>query len=306
MALPVVPIATTDSESQIRTKIAELATEVNALGAGGGGGGATNLSYTPSATNGIVASDTGTDATIPLATTTNAGLLSPAEKARVTLDPTRFVTLFSDCMSITEGGDFAITLISSGSLSTPNALPDRIGLVRFRDSTTAGGGVKIGTDAASIRIQGGGVFETAFQWRDTRTTALAMIGLHSSVTSALPQNGVNFHLVGTATGFTLTGRTSTAGTESISGTSFTGTSDTWYNLRLEINANATSVTYSVLDATRASTLWTDTLTTNIPTGSTNTVGVAVLACETTTDANPANGIMEVDWIRFGINRTLAR
>ncbi len=41
---------------------------------------ATNLGYTPSPTNGIVTSDTGTDATIPLADGTNAGLLTPAEK----------------------------------------------------------------------------------------------------------------------------------------------------------------------------------------------------------------------------------
>ena len=41
----------------------------------GGGGGATNLGYTPSgASNGIVTSSTGTDATIPLANGTNAGL----------------------------------------------------------------------------------------------------------------------------------------------------------------------------------------------------------------------------------------
>lgn len=40
--------------------------------------GTTNLSYTASPTNGIVVSDTGTDATIPLANGTNAGLLSPA------------------------------------------------------------------------------------------------------------------------------------------------------------------------------------------------------------------------------------
>ncbi len=46
----------------------------------GAGGGATNLGYTPSPTNGIVTSDTGTDATIPLADGTNAGLLTPAEK----------------------------------------------------------------------------------------------------------------------------------------------------------------------------------------------------------------------------------
>ena len=49
----------------------------------GGGGGATNLAYTPSSTNGIVTSDTGTDATIPLADVTNAGLLTPSEKTKI-------------------------------------------------------------------------------------------------------------------------------------------------------------------------------------------------------------------------------
>ena len=46
---------------------------------GGGGGGATNLSYTASPTNGVVNSDTGTDATIPLASGTNAGLMAPTQ-----------------------------------------------------------------------------------------------------------------------------------------------------------------------------------------------------------------------------------
>ena len=44
-----------------------------------GGTGSTNLAYTPSSTNGIVTSDTGTDATVPLADATNAGLLKPAK-----------------------------------------------------------------------------------------------------------------------------------------------------------------------------------------------------------------------------------
>lgn len=54
----------------------------------GGGGGATNLGYTPSSTNGIVTSDTGTDATIPLADATNAGLLTPVEKTKIANIPT--------------------------------------------------------------------------------------------------------------------------------------------------------------------------------------------------------------------------
>jgi len=48
------------------------------------GGGTTNLTYTASPTNGTVNSDTGTDATIPLADVTNAGLITPAEKAKLT------------------------------------------------------------------------------------------------------------------------------------------------------------------------------------------------------------------------------
>jgi len=48
-----------------------------------GGGGSTNLSYIPGVSNGIVTSSTGTDATIPLADTTNAGLFSAADKTKL-------------------------------------------------------------------------------------------------------------------------------------------------------------------------------------------------------------------------------
>lgn len=50
-----------------------------AVGSAGGSGDNTNLGYTSSPTNGIVTSDTGTDATLTLATETNAGLLAPAD-----------------------------------------------------------------------------------------------------------------------------------------------------------------------------------------------------------------------------------
>jgi hypothetical protein len=46
--------------------------------------GATNLSYTPSPTNGIVTSDSGTDATLTLGDATNAGLLAPADFTKLT------------------------------------------------------------------------------------------------------------------------------------------------------------------------------------------------------------------------------
>lgn len=55
-------------------------------------GGATDLAYTPSPTNGIVTSSTGTDATLPLADATDAGLLKPA-------DFTQLSTLATDLAS---------------------------------------------------------------------------------------------------------------------------------------------------------------------------------------------------------------
>lgn len=49
----------------------------------GGGTGTTNLAYTASPTNGIVTSDTGTDATIPAGSATNASLMLPADKTKL-------------------------------------------------------------------------------------------------------------------------------------------------------------------------------------------------------------------------------
>lgn len=51
---------------------------------GGGASGTTNLGYTPAAGQGTVTSDTGTDAVIPAATSTFAGLLLPEEKDKLT------------------------------------------------------------------------------------------------------------------------------------------------------------------------------------------------------------------------------
>jgi hypothetical protein len=48
-----------------------------------GSDGVTNLSYTAGVSNGVVTSDTGTNATIPLADGTNAGLFSAAEKSKL-------------------------------------------------------------------------------------------------------------------------------------------------------------------------------------------------------------------------------
>ena len=80
-------------------------------------GGSTNLSYTASPTNGIVVSNTGTDATIPLADGTNAGLLTPAEKTKLsntsgTNTGDQTITLTSDVTG-SGTGSFATTIATN-------------------------------------------------------------------------------------------------------------------------------------------------------------------------------------------------
>jgi hypothetical protein len=78
------------------------------LGESGGGGGATNLGYIGSPINGIVTSDTGADATLPLADGTNAGLLKPAK--------------FTLLESITEAFTTALKTTYDGVVTGYNAL----------------------------------------------------------------------------------------------------------------------------------------------------------------------------------------
>lgn len=49
----------------------------------GSGGGGSNLAYVPGVSSGVITSDSGADATIPLADGTNAGLMSASEKTKL-------------------------------------------------------------------------------------------------------------------------------------------------------------------------------------------------------------------------------
>jgi len=78
-------LATSKQDTLVSATNIKTINGVSVLGAGDlvVTGGATNLSFTPSPTNGTVTSDTGTDATISLADGTNAGLITPAEKTSI-------------------------------------------------------------------------------------------------------------------------------------------------------------------------------------------------------------------------------
>lgn len=79
-------------------------------------GGATNLSASPSATNVVITSDTGNDATIPAADGTNAGLMLPAQFTKL---GNLSVTAPTDLDAIRGASHAAVTL---GGSATTNPL----------------------------------------------------------------------------------------------------------------------------------------------------------------------------------------
>ena len=67
------------------------------------GAGVTNLGYTASATDGTVTSDTGTDATVPAGSETNASLMLPADKTKL-----NGIEAISDLIVVKTASDFGI------------------------------------------------------------------------------------------------------------------------------------------------------------------------------------------------------
>lgn len=91
--------------------------------AAGGGGGATNLAVTASPTGVTVTSDTGTDAAIPLANGTNAGLMAPAQHTKLGDLPT--------------AGDLAAALNGKANSSHTHSIGNVTGLATALDGKAA-------------------------------------------------------------------------------------------------------------------------------------------------------------------------
>lgn len=75
-------------------------------------GGTTNLAYSPGAGNGVVTSDTGTDATIPAADGTNAGLMVPTQFNKLS---NISITQAVDLDAVESASHAAVTLAGSAN-----------------------------------------------------------------------------------------------------------------------------------------------------------------------------------------------
>lgn len=107
--------------------------------------GATNLTYTASPTNGTVNSDTGTDATIPLADTTNAGLLSPSDKTKLN---NTSGTNSGDNATNTTSNNYADGKVANDMVASTSVAPSKTAVKNYIDTA----------DALKANLSGGNSF----------------------------------------------------------------------------------------------------------------------------------------------------
>jgi hypothetical protein len=136
-----------------------------------------------------------------------------------------------------------------------------------------------------------------------RTTQAIRLGYDDSATSAAPTDGVWLEIVGNGTGVVISGKTASNSTSSTTSSTYTLAISTWVSATVEINSNASLVTYT-LRSEAGAVIWTDTLATNIPTGSSRNTTPHMIGTESTTDA--AALMFHLDYACYSINRILNR
>jgi hypothetical protein len=144
--------------------------------AAGGGVGTTNLSYIASASNGVVVSDTGIDATLPLVNSTNAGLATPAmfnathvamttidgasidfvtsgvNNQTVTAEIVGYVSAVAGTVLTKTAGGVTWSTVSGGSPTTGDLTAQINGAASTQISVTGGVNSVIGASGAVVNV----------------------------------------------------------------------------------------------------------------------------------------------------------
>jgi hypothetical protein len=208
-----------------------------------------------------------------------------------------------ECFSNTTpgAGEFASGAVNGGScINSGLANANHPGVIAFRDAaTTANSGFRMTALSDSIIIGGGELAVSVFNLRSARSTQTVRFGILETTDNTTPTKGVWLEMVGNGTGVVITGKTVNGGAITSSGTTYTAAVSTWYSARIELTS-ASSATFTVYNASGTS-LWTDTIATAVPTGAT---GFGIIAYDASADGPTV--MLDLDYIRFEINRTLTR
>jgi hypothetical protein len=179
----------------------------------------------------------------------------------------------------------------------------RSGVQSITTSSSTNSGYNIAT-ATSFYLRGGEISNAILSLTNVIAVTSMRFGFgdFSGPTVAV-SNGVYFECTATNGGsIIIDGRTAASSSRSTTGTSFTATANTFYHLRLSLSADRSTATFTVYDESGTS-LWTNTLTANIP--ATTTVLNHCLRCTNTTTTS-GQVILNADYMDYIIPFTTVR
>lgn len=188
--------------------------------------------------------------------------------------------------------------ISAGTFAAGTSTASHPGVIAFSSSGTANSGNKVQSDITAFLIAGGECFSAIFQ-AQTTTNVTIRFGFHDATTITAPVDGCWINIAGT----TLDGRTSSNSTTSTTSSSYTISATTWYRIEVVVNGDATSVAFACYNDSGTS-LWSNTLATNIPTGAGRFCGSGGIWTES---AGGSVGLVNLDWMaQWQSGRVLTR
>ena len=195
---------------------------------------------------------------------------------------------------------FDYVALNSGTQAKVASDQHHPGILRLTSSTTANSGGRIQTDTTAFRIGGGEIFEIIFQHLvASGTNTTLRFGFLDTTSNSDAVDGVYFEIP--ANSLNIVGKTASNSTRSTTSTSYTLTINTWYRAKLSITTARVDF-YLYDDA--GNLLWTDYLTTNIPTASGRETGAGIVA---TNSGTTATNLINIDWMAIWFkDRTLTR
>lgn len=186
--------------------------------------------------------------------------------------------------------------VSSGAASSSAGVIDHPGVFHSVSSTTANSGVRLQTNVTSMILAGGEATDIIFKAMTTALTT-SFLGFQNSSTVAAPTDGCWINISGT----TLSGICANNNTATATASTYTITQGSWYRLKIVVTSSSL-VTFTLYDSTGAQ-VWTDTVATNIPVGTSRSTGHGLT---TTNSGTTAVGLVDIDYMNITIGRTLTR
>jgi len=187
---------------------------------------------------------------------------------------------------------------AGGTTTQLPSLPSHPGIQSIRSSVNANSGMFIRLfDSDSIRIAGSESTDSILR---PQTLALTTIRCGFLDTETITDCFDGCYLE--SVDGTISGKTANNSARSTTGTNYLTVTNTWYRARVAVNADATRVDF-YLYAEDGTLLWTDFLTTNIPTTAGRETSHGIVATNSDTTAVT---LVDVDYLNLAINRVLVR